>query len=579
MSIETSIPDGEVFDALVVGSGFGGSVVTYRLAQEGFEVCLLERGRPYPPNSFARSPYAMSRNFWAPDDGQTGLFDVWSFEHVDAIVSAGLGGGSLIYANVTLRKDENWFYEIDDDGKSRPWPISRADLDPHYDAVEKMIRPQVFPMGSPGFSDVSKTQAFRAAAGRIGYEETTYDKVDVSKPQWFRPPIAVIFANEGEAPKPAAALVEENRNLHDADRQTCRLVGECDVGCNVGAKNSLDYTYLSRAVDRGAHILTLAEVKSISRDGKGFKVTYKWYAQDHFGETRTVRCKILVLAAGTIGTSYLLLRNRENLPAISDRLGHRFSGNGDLLTFATNAREEDGSPRLIDPSHGPVITAALRTPDSSDGADTHQDGFYLEDSGYPVALDWIVQLSDLRKDVPAITRFAANRLKAKFGQRGQSELGADLRNILTSSRLASGSMPLLGMGRDTAGGRFYLDSHDPHHLRLSWNKKDSQLYLDEAVSVSKRLAQALGAKYEENPLTHLLQKLITVHALGGCSMADTASGGVVDVRGEVFGVPGLFCADGSILPGPVGANPSMTIAAIADRIAEGIIGRRRELLA
>jgi len=172
----------EAFDAVVVGSGFGGSVMAYRLAEAGRSVCVLERGKDYPPGSFARSPAAMARNFWDPSDGVFGLFNVWSFDHIDVIVSAGLGGGSLIYANVMIRKDEHWFFE-DDNGSSRPWPVSRPELEPRYDAVEQVIRPQVFPGGVPAYSDVAKFREFRHAAGTVGFEPTTHDKVDPKKRQ------------------------------------------------------------------------------------------------------------------------------------------------------------------------------------------------------------------------------------------------------------------------------------------------------------------------------------------------------------------------------------------------------------
>jgi cholesterol oxidase len=123
------------FDVVVIGSGFGGAVTAYRVASAGYSVCVLERGRAYPPGSFARSPYTVHRAFWDPDSGYTGLFDVWSFRHMNGVVSAGLGGGSLIYANVLIRKDENWFADTGIAGAGA-WPIDRATLDPHYDDVE-----------------------------------------------------------------------------------------------------------------------------------------------------------------------------------------------------------------------------------------------------------------------------------------------------------------------------------------------------------------------------------------------------------------------------------------------------------
>ena len=242
------------FDAIVVGSGFGGSVTAYRLAEAGRSVCVLERGRAYPPGSFTRSPHRARESFWAPQHGLTGMYHYWSFKGIDALVSAGLGGGSLIYANVFLRKDEKWFVQEDvNDGGYEYWPVTRDDLDPHYDRVEAMIGLQRYPFEHEPYSRTPKTNAFKYATEQNGLE-------------WFLPPLAVTFGNEGEAPQPGQKIKERLRNLHDRDRVTCQLCGECDVGCNDGAKNTLDYTYLSRAHDAGAVIRTLCEVRRIDRE-------------------------------------------------------------------------------------------------------------------------------------------------------------------------------------------------------------------------------------------------------------------------------------------------------------------------
>jgi cholesterol oxidase len=126
----------EHFDAVIIGSGFGGSVMAYRLAEAGFRVCLLERGKPYPPNSFPRAPYDLGKNFWDPSKGYYGMLDVWSFKGSGALVSSGLGGGSLIYANILIRKDPKWFItENRDAGVYESWPVTYKDLEPHYERV------------------------------------------------------------------------------------------------------------------------------------------------------------------------------------------------------------------------------------------------------------------------------------------------------------------------------------------------------------------------------------------------------------------------------------------------------------
>src|ERR671939_239720 len=133
------------FDAVIVGSGFGGSVMAYRMAEAGIRVCLLERGKVYPPDSFPRAPHRMQKNFWDPSEGLYGMYNVWSFDRLGAVVCSGLGGGSLIYANVLIRKDPRWFVKEIDAGGYEYWPVTRADLDPHYDRVERMLNAQRYP--------------------------------------------------------------------------------------------------------------------------------------------------------------------------------------------------------------------------------------------------------------------------------------------------------------------------------------------------------------------------------------------------------------------------------------------------
>src|SRR5438477_4733284 len=150
----------EHFDAVIIGSGFGGSVMAYRLREAGLNVCLLERGKAYPPNSFPRSPYDMGRNFWDPSEGLYGMYNVWSFKGSGALVSSGLGGGSLIYANILIRKDEKWFVKDNlKNGGYENWPVTRQKLDPHYDRVETMMNVQRYPIEHEPYKITPKTMA------------------------------------------------------------------------------------------------------------------------------------------------------------------------------------------------------------------------------------------------------------------------------------------------------------------------------------------------------------------------------------------------------------------------------------
>ncbi len=561
----------EHFDAVVVGSGFGGSVTAARLAEAGWSVCVLERGKAYPPNSFPRSPLDTKHNFWDPSEGMQGMFDLWSFEGLDALCASGLGGGSLIYANVFLRKDEKWFVKEDlASGGYEDWPVTRADLDPHYDRVEKHIGVQHFPFADEPYASTPKVRAYRDAAERLGLD-------------WSLVPLAVTFANQGRPPVPGEPIAEPLPNLHERTRETCRLCGECDLGCNYGAKNTLDYTYLSQAWRAGADIRTLHEVRGFEpRDG-GYAVHYVEHdpaAAGHETDTKalprqTLTCDHLVLSAGTFGTTWLMLRNRAALPGLSGQLGHGFSGNGDLLTFALRCHDEvagQRKPLLIDPARGPVITSAIRYPDELDGAPAGQRGFYLEDAGYPQFASWMLEAIEGPEAVlRALPRFV-ERLWDRLWGHADTEDDDLAAAFLGDCELSSGLLPLLGMGRDIPDGKMLIEDDQ---LEVNWTKRGaSAAYYDRVRARSKEVADELGADFLDNPIW-LANRVITVHALGGCRMGASPSEGVVDPQGRVFNHPGLHVADGSVMPGPVGANPSLTIAALADRFADTILEEPR----
>lgn len=554
----------EHVDVLIVGSGFGGSVAAGRLAQAGLCVVVMERGRAYPPGSFPRTPAQASRAFWVPEAGSYGLFDVRGFRHFDSVVASGLGGGSLIYANVLLRKDEHWFVDRQPlpGGGYESWPVTRADLDPHYDAVERVLTPTPYPLDRPGYDGIPKAWAMRTAADRLGLEHSL-------------PPLAVSFSPEpGGEPGIGLPIIEsDHANLHGVTRRTCRLCGECNIGCNEGAKNSLDFTYLSAARHHGADLRTGHEVLTVRPAARGgYEVEYVQHGPDQEGPpaargpARTLTCDRLVLAAGTYGTSHLLLRSRRQLPGIGTALGTRFSGNGDILAFAVRTKDDHGAhPSRMDPSRGPVITTTIRLPDDLDGQD-HSDfaprgrGAYIQDGGYPAFVGWLVEAAALPQDAGRAGRFLLRQLAAHtVGEPGV--VSASLAGLLGDGALSDTSLPLLGMGRDTPDGTLVLRRGA---LDVKWSAAGSAQHYARLRAALRAVSEALGGRYADSP-HWLLKRIITVHPCGGAPMGRNQTEGVCDEFGEVYGHPGLYVMDAAALPGPVGTNPALTVAALADR--------------
>jgi cholesterol oxidase len=569
------MPAEERFDAVVIGSGFGGSVAAFRLATAGRRVLVLERGQPYPPGSFARSPHDIGRNEWAPEDRKFGLFDIWTFDQLDAVVASGLGGGSLIYANVMLRKDEKTFVQDNlAEGGYESWPVTRADLEAHYDAVEAMQQPHQFPLGAgKPYNSTRKTLAMIEAANAMA--------VPVELP-----PLAVQFAaGPGVRAVPGAPIPEARPNLHGLPRSTCRLCGECDLGCNFGAKNTLDFTYLTEAQYEGALIRTCCEVTTIAPihgRGGGYRVGYRQHLDARDGHPaalldesreadRVVTARQVVLAAGAVASPHLLLSNRATLPRLSPALGSRVSGNGDYLGWIRDCRtthkggpDGGGQWRYLNPSSGPVITASITVDEARSNCGR---GFVMQDAGAPALGDWMWQSLEFPGDLWRARRRLLHRFFDRLRGRRDTHSSELIALLLGDAHASAAMMPVLGMGRDIPSGRYRLQGD---RLELDWRQEDNAAYYHSLREGFEKLAASLGGRFMANPLDRR-SRSITVHPVGGCPMSDDPRRGVVDPWGRVYGQPGLWVADGSVMPGPVGVNPSFTIAALADRFADAMI--------
>jgi cholesterol oxidase len=265
------------------------------------------------------------------------------------------------------------------------------------------------------------------------------------------------------------------------------------------------------------------------------------------------------------------LKNRPRLPGLSPTVGQRFSGNGDFLGLLLEATRADGTPWRLEPSRGPVITSAARMKDAADGGKGR--GFYVEDAGYPELFNWLIEagLTATPGGLARLCRTLGRILRQRLPFRRDSDFGGALADAIGDCRLTQSSLPMLGMGRDVPDGKMSID--DEGWLALRWRNAASAEFFSQLEAVMRGIARELGAQYRASPLFELERRLITVHPLGGCSMGRHADEGVVDSYGEVFGHAGLFVADGAVMPGPVGPNPSLTIAALSRRFAERVVQR------
>jgi cholesterol oxidase len=287
--------------------------------------------------------------------------------------------------------------------------------------------------------------------------------------------------------------------------------------------------------------------------------------------------KHLVLSAGTLGTTFLLLKNRDAFPHISDRLGEGFCGNGDLLTFAMKCTDGDPpgrQPRDLGPTFGPVITSTICVPDELDGRGDGR-GYYIQDAGFPAFLTWLLEAANLKSTARRILRAGMRAVRARLHRDPATDISGEIAAALGDCAMSQGSVPLLGMGRDIPDGRFTLErgkGGEPH-LACDWSIRSSKPFFERVRGTMADIAHAFGGKFVPNP-TYRFSRVVTVHPLGGCAMGTNINEGVVDSYGAVFGYENLYVADGSVMPGPVGPNPALTIAALADRTADRILAKR-----
>ena len=563
------------YEAIVIGSGFGGAITACRLSKRWpGKLLVLERGKRYPMGSFPRTPHDMSRNFWnlpiegrwrpkrLPADQEAhGLFDVRNYKHMDVLLGAGLGGGSLIYANVFLEPPDHVFDER--------WPktCKKEQLMPYYRLTKSVLGSRPIPRNDEPRRNMIRTSLYEQVARELGRESRLVD-------------INVFFGNDFEKP---LEIGNQDRNRYGAIQTSCLYCAECDIGCNTHSKNTVDLNYLFVAENRyGAEILTehLGEkIVPVNREGNddpsadgshGYRVYYRDLTNRAHIE-RTALTNRVVVSAGTLGSCELLLRCRDifkTLPAIGKSLGQHFSGNGDFLSFVVG-----GKHRAV-PNYGPVITQRIDF-NLFDKFEQEQ-AFILEDASYPNLLAWFIEgikpgylrLGSLWDTVSAVARRVLTRKRT-------GRVGYAIGDLLRGD-VSYHTSVLLCMGVDKSNGLLSLDKNG--FVDVDWPYKKSLPLYKAIIEAGKQFQEAVGAQtfFPLPTWFRPLRKNVTVHALGGCVLANDASTGVTSANratlGQVFGYTGLYVADGAIIPTAVGANPSATISALSEMVAEGITG-------
>jgi cholesterol oxidase len=513
------------YDVVVVGSGYGGGVAASRLARAGKRVAVLERGREFVTGEFpSRFPELRGEMQLTGRrmrlGSATGLYDVRFGEDMHVLIGCGLGGGSLINAGVALRPDDRMF-------RDPVWPEEVAGdglLDEGYARAARWVRPA----RDPAAGQRSKYKALERASVTLG-----------KKP--VHAPVVVGF--------------EATVNPAGVAQPACTQCGDCCGGCNVGAKNTVALTYLPDAVRHGAEIFTHAKVGHVAKQaGGGWRVEFE--TLDDSGAVGSVTADIVVLAAGTLGSTEILLRSRGQGLALSDRLGRHFSANGDIIAFGYGAKL-------------PVNAIGVGHPAKVEGLDVGASV-----SGQIEIVDEHDLARSLTIQEGVLPSALAPMLPALFIPNGRL-LGA-LKSLIAGVYKGpfASLQTFFAVSHDSASGRLVLEDD---RLNLSWpGAKNEPVYarLDAALEA---LVGHGGGSYVKNPLagTMMGQQPATAHPLGGCGMGRERADGVVDHKCRVFDASvgagaadvhdGLYVIDGAIMPRSLGVNPLLTITALAER--------------
>ena len=517
-------------DVIVVGSGFGGSVAALRASEKGYRVRVYEAGRRFEDADFAKTNWNLRRYLWAPALGCFGVQRIHRLPHVMILAGAGVGGGSLNYAN-TLYEPGPAFFDDPQWAGITDWS---GELGPHYATAKRMLGVvEQYPHTGP----VERIMA--GAAADLGVAAT-----------FRRAPVGVYFGKPGER------VADPFFGGEGPARTGCTLCGNCMVGCRVGAKNTLMKNYLPLAERRGAVIEPLRTVTEVRQlDDGGFAVTTERTGARLRRRRRTVTTERVVLAAGTWGTQQLLHRMKHTgaLPHVSDALGTLTRTNSEALDGAVAVSVPDS----LELARGVAITTSFHVDDRT----------HVENVRYGPGSNVMGMLATVL--VPG-DRGLGSRLVTWGGRM----LRHPLRQLRTGSLRRWSERGIIALVMQNADnsltlslrrrfGRLTLTSRQGHG-------EPNPSYLPQAHAASAAIAARMTAESgvpaeARGSWPEVFGIPLTAHFLGGAVISDSPERGVIDAQHRVWGHPGLYVVDGAAVPANPGVNPSLTITALAER--------------
>ena len=513
------------YDWLVIGSGFGGSVAALRLREKGHRVAVLECGRRFADGELPRSTWDLRRYFYAPRLGLRGIFRLSIFRDVTVVSGAGVGGGSLGYANTLYRAPKSFFADRRWSGLN-DW---EAALAPHYDEAERML----------GVSDVEADDPADRLLQEYGREigaDRTYAKTRVG-----------VFFGE-----PGVTVPDPYFGGEGPDRAGCLLCGRCMVGCPHNAKNTLVKNYLWFAERKGAEVFPEHEVVDVRPAGapdgsEGYLVTTERPGAWLRKRRRTFTTRGVVVAAGALGTNKLLARAKlgGSLPRVSDFLGKDVRTNSEAILAVTLPKDSADLIRRV------AISSSVY-PDP----DTHIETVTYGDAGDSMAMLYTLMVGDgtrVTRPLKLLATMARHpiRLVKTISPRGWSQ-----RTIIVLVMQTLDNAIALRARRTLGGGVRLQTEQDP--------ERPNPTFIPVANHFAAWLAERTGGIAQSSVMEAVLNTPSTAHILGGAVIGADPSCGVVDARQRVFGYENLLVCDGAAVPANVGVNPSLTITALAE---------------